>query len=267
MKGSKSFRGLDMNNSWKIFGMGIVIFWGISPALADKAWDTYLGLNPTQRGQLKMAGKTRGNMAKPAREDKDAATQTLMTQVLANAGDSTLQPILTQILGDIKTMDGAEDSFWQAIQSFLSPTQVAKIFLKGHPPKNTAQNPPPPKPANPQPPFNWNAYFGFTKDQQIQLKAADQQKNTQVKPTQEEKEAAIQQLSQLVQTNAPDTSIQPTLTTLFNDIETEYAANQAFWGTTLPGFLSPTQMAKLYLHRHPPQGGFHPPAPVAVKHP
>ena len=140
---------------------------------------------------------------------------------------------------------------------------MAKIYLKRHPPKNLSQTPPTTahKPPNTQPPYNWNAYFGLAKDLQSQLKAADQNKNAQMKTARDEKEAAIAQLNQLVQSNAVDASIQPTLTTLFSDIRTEHTTEQAFWGTTLPGFLNPTQVAKLYLHRHAPKGGFNPPPP------
>ncbi len=237
----------------------------------DKAWVQYLKLSKTQMMELRNANQTRKGTVQPERQEQEVATQSLMNQVLANAGDSAVQPILNQILGKIKTIDGADENYWQSLMGALNPAQVAKIYLKDHPPKNpsaAASTPVAPIP-NPAPPYNWNAYFGLTQDQQTKLKAADQDKNSQMKSNRDEKEAAVEQLDQLVNSNAPDGSIQPTLETLFADIQIEHQGNQAFWGTTLPGFLSSTQMAKLYLHRHTPKGVFNPPAvlsPAAASH-
>ena len=231
---------------------------------ADKAWIQYLGLSKSQIIDLKNAEEARKGIVQPEKQEQEVATQNLMNRVLANAGDSVVQPLLSQILGEIKTIDGAEENYWQTLMGALNPTQVAKIYLKGHPPKNpstaspAAVNPIP----NPAPRYDWNAYFGFTSVQQTQFKTTDQAKNNQMKSSRDEKEAATQQLAQLVNSNAPDGSIQPTLGTLFTDIQTEHQTEQAFWGTTLPGILNPTQMAKLYLHRHTPKGVFNPPPPA-----
>lgn len=240
-----------------------IALFSASHCLAEQASDRYLGLNPGQKAQLKSANQAKNDAVKPSKTDKDTVTQNLMSQVLANAGDPALQPLLTQIQGDIQTIDGAEENYWQTLGGFLTPTQVAKIYLKSHPPKNPAQTPPQ-KPANPQMSFNWNAYFGLGKDLKSQLKAADQQRSAQAKTTREEMETAVDQLNQLVQSNAADSAIQPTLSTILTDLHSQHSLEQTFWGATLPGFLSPTQTAKLYLHRHPPQGGFNPPAPSTV---
>jgi F0F1-type ATP synthase membrane subunit b/b' len=238
---------------------------GPSLSYADKAWDQYLGLSPQQHQQLKAAEQSKKNIVDPARQDKDQAIQNLIAQVLANAGDFAVKPILNQVLTDQQTIDNMDDTFWSSIQSYLSPTQVAKIFLKGHPPKNPSMNTPPPSNPNPpgphQPKPSWNAYFGFSKDQESQLKADDGVKNASLKSIRAEKDAAIEQLRQLVQSNAADAAIQPTLTTLFKDTQTDHQTDETFWGSTLPGFLNPTQMAELYLHRHAPKGSFNPPLP------
>lgn len=226
---------------------------------ADRAWDLYLALTPPQHQQLKASNESKKKIVDPARLDKDSATQNLITQVLNNAGDTVVQPILNQILSDSQTIDNTEDTYWQSLQGFLTPTQVAKIFLKGHPPKNPSMVPPPSPQGNPaKPKFNWNAYFGLNGATEAQLKAADNAKNAALKSVRDEKEAAIDQLRQLVQSNAADSAIQPTLATLFKDIQTEHQTDETFWGATLPGFLNPTQMARLYLHRHAPKGSFNP---------
>jgi Spy/CpxP family protein refolding chaperone len=247
------------------FAMMAAVLLTSSFSYADKEWEQYLGLSKSQRVQLRMDNQTRKGTVDPAKQDRDAATQSLVNQVLANAGDPAVQPILSQILGDIKTIDGAEENYWQSLMGSLNPIQVAKIYLKDHPPKNPTAAAP--APANPAPNsgkgFNWNAYFELSTDQETQLKAAEQAKNGQTKPIKDEKEAAIEQLSQLVQSNAADTSIQPTLRTLLTDDQTEHQVEQAFWGTTLPGFLTPTQVSKLYLHRRTPKGVFTPPPPAA----
>jgi hypothetical protein len=239
---------------------------------ADKAWDQYLGLSKSQRSQLKIDNENKKGIIQPEKQEQEVATQTLINQVLANAGDAVVQPILSQILGEVKTIDGAEENYWQSLMGSLNPSQVAKIYLKDHPLKNPSAAPPSPA-ANPMPNlsprYDWNAYFGFTSVQETQFKAADQAKNNLMKSSRDEKEAAIQQLVQLVNSNAPDGSIQPTLGTLFTDIQTEHQTEQAFWGTILPGIMNPTQMAKLYLHRHTPKGVFNPaaaPSPTAASH-
>lgn len=232
---------------------------GTIPIQADPAWNQYLALNPDQKAQLKAANEKRKGPLQIVRQDKDEAIQNLVNQVKANAGDAALQPILTQILDDVQVIDKSDDAYWPSLMGFLTPTQVAKIYLKGHPPRSTiAPSVQRPNNPNPHPSFKWEAYFGFNPATAQQFKAADQAKNNQMKPLHEEQEAAVEQLNQLVQSNAADSAIQPTLTTLFNAIQTEHQTEQAFWGTTLPGFLSPTQMAKLYLHRHPPKSGFNP---------
>jgi hypothetical protein len=173
---------------------------------------------------------------------------------------------LNQILSDNKTINATEDLFWTSVGAFLTPTQVAKLYLKGHHPKNQTPSPQmsAPKPTNSQPLYNWNAYFGFSKEVQAQLKAADQNRNGQMKTAREERDAALVQLNQLVQSNAADPAILGVLKTIFSDEKNEHATEQAFWETTLPGFLNPTQMAKLYLHRHASKGGFNPPPPAPV---
>jgi len=238
--------------------LGVITATGTAPGWADPAWDQYLGLNPSQKAQLKAVNEKRKQPLEIVRQDKDDATQNMVNQVKSNAGDTALQATLKQVLDDIQVIDKADEDYWTALSGFLTPTQVAKIYLKGHPPKSTIA-PAVQRPNNPNPPFvKWNEYFGLNKPQSMQLKAADQARNSQMKPLKEEQEAAVEQLNQLVQSNAADTALQPTLTTLFNDLHSEHQAEEAFWGTTLPGFLAPTQMAKLYLHRHPPKGGFTP---------
>ncbi len=229
---------------------------GTAPAQADQGWDQYLALNPDQKAQLKAANEKRKGPLEIVRQDKDQATQDLANQVLANAGDAVLQPLLNQVLDDMQVIDKSDDTYWSSLLNFLTPTQVAKLYLKGHQPKNPG--PAAPHPPGPHPSFKWDAYFGFNPVTAQQFKAADQARNAQMKNAREDQEAAIEQLNQLVQSNAADSAIQPTLTTLFNAIQTEHQTEQSFWGATLPGFLSPTQMAKLYLHRHPPKGGFTP---------
>ncbi len=232
-----------------------------SLSFADRAWDQYLNLNPIQKQQLNGDNKTKSNTVKPARADRDAATQTLITQILGNAGDSAIQPLLTQIFADTNTIDSSEDSYWPTISQFLSPTQVAKIFLKNHQPQN-----PPPAPAQPAmhpPKYNWTAYFGLTSTQQTQYKTDDQEKGTAEKELKASTNSLITQLNQQVQSNAGDGPIQPTLNQIFGNLQNQQQTELTFWTGTLPAFLTPTQIAKIYLHRHAPKGTFNPP-PVSA---
>lgn len=227
------------------------------PSHADKAFDQYLALSPTQHHQLEAANKSRKSIADPAKAEKDSATQNLIGLVIGNTGDSGVQPVLNQVLSDTQTIDNAEDTYWQAIQGFLTPTQVAKIYLRNHPPKGPPP-PPAPKPPGSGHPSKWDVYFGFNPQTEGQFKAADKAKNASLKGVRQEKDAAVEQLRQLVQSGAADSAIQPTLATLFKDIQTEHQTEETFWGSTLPGFLAPTQVAKIYLHRHAPKGSFNP---------
>lgn len=243
-------------------GPVMAVFLAAALAHADKAWDQYLGLSKDQRVQYKNAEQSRKSIIDPARQDKESATQNLVSQVLANAGDAAVGPILGQITGDTKTIDGAEEMFWRSVSGFLASPQVAKIFLKWHQPKYPAASPAPPapKPAGARlPKLDWNSYFGFNKDLQDQLKSADQAKNAEMKSDRNNQEAYLEQLDQQVQGNAGDSAIQITLTSLFSALESEHHAEQNYWGTTLPGFLTPTQVAKLYLHRHSGKIPFNPP--------
>ncbi len=176
--------------------LSALLLWGTIPASADPAWDQYLALKPDQKAQLKAANEKRKGPLDIVRQDKDDATQNLVTQVKANAGDAVILPVLNQVLDDIQVIDHADETYWPTLSGFLTPTQVAKIYLKGHPPRSTiapaVQHPNNP---NPHPSFKWDAYFGLSQPVAIQFKAADQARNKQMKNLREDQEAAVEQLN------------------------------------------------------------------------
>jgi hypothetical protein len=249
-----------MRNRFKLLISALLIFLPASLALADQTFIHSLGLTAPQAAQLKTAQQTKKTTLDPAKIDRDSSTQNLAGQVLANAGDSTVQPVLNQILNDTQTIDSADDSYWQNLTSFLTPTAAAKLYLKDHHPKN--QNPSP-NPGAPKPHYDWTAYFGLTPTLQAQFKTADEARSASVKPAQENADSYLAQLSQQVQGNAEDSVILGSLSLILSNVQTIHQTEEAFWAATLPGFLSPTQEAKIYLHRHPPKGGFTPPPPAA----
>ena len=245
-----------------VAGFILALVWS-APCHADKAWDQYLNLDPNQKAQYKPAEQNRKRTVDGTKKDREATTDNLAAQVLANSGDAAVQPVYSQVMGENKTINDADEAFWRTISGFLAPTQVAKIFLKWHKPKEPG-NPTTAKQGmpNPAPAFNWNDYFGLNKDQLAQLKAADKARGETMRTDKENFGASLTQLDQQVQSNGGDSAIQMTLTTLFSTMENQHRTEEDFWATNLPGFMSATQVAKIYLHRHPPKSGFNPPPQV-----
>jgi hypothetical protein len=157
-------------------------------------------------------------------------------------------------------MERADDDYWKNLQSFLAPSQVAKIYLKFHP-----DVPPVAARARTKDKVNWAAYIGLTPAQLKQLKSANSQWMGQMKGKVSERTSAYQRLEKAVQSGAPDAEIQPILNALLAAVREKHQIDQDYYAKDLPGFLSPTQVAKLYLHRRPPKEGFIPPSGSPIK--
>lgn len=224
-------------------------------AFAGPTWYQSLGLTKDQGRQLRGSNRAKSATLRQAYRDKEGNTEYLAKQVLSGAGDTALQPVLVRVLSSLQAMEKADDDYWKNLQSFLSPGQVAKIYLKFHP-----HVPPVAAPARPRDGVNWVSYIALTPAQIKQLKSTNSQWMGQMKGRVSERTATYQQLENAVQAGAPDSEIQPVLKALLAAVREKHQADQDYYGKDLPGFLNPTQVAKLYLHRRPPKEGFNPPS-------
>jgi hypothetical protein len=248
-------------------GMALLFLLSVAPqAFADPNWDQSLGLTKDQLKELKGFNKTKSDILHQAQQDREGSTEALMKQVLAGDGESAVQATLGQVLFDVKAMEKAEEDYWNNLQAFLSPAQAAQIYLKIHPPLPGPEATPKGSKASvhPKDNFRWGAYIGLDANLLGQLRSANLQWSGQMKEKKEEKASAAGRLEKLIQAKGPDSDIQANLKALLAAVQAQHEIDQDYWEKALPGFLSPTQVAKLYLHRLPPKEGFHPP-PQALK--
>jgi hypothetical protein len=240
--------------------LAAVLAWGLASfAFAGPTWYQSLGLTKDQKIQFRKCNRVKSAAIKQAYSDKEGNSEYLARQVLSNSGDEALQPTLGQVLASLQTMEGADDDYWRNLQSFLAPSQVAKIYLKFHP-----DVPPAAAPSRPKDKVNWVSYIGLTPAQIKQLKSANIQWMVQMKEKVSERTSAYLQLEKAVQTGAPDAQIQPILNALLATVREKHRIEQDYYGKDLPAFLGPTQVAKLYLRRRPPKTGFNPPSNTPV---
>lgn len=236
--------------------LAAALAWALASfAFAGLTWYQSLGLTKDQEIRLRKCNQAKSTSIKQAYSDREGNSEYLAKQVLSNTGDATLQPTLGQVLFSLQAMEKADDDYWKELQSFLSPNQVARIYLKFHP-----DVPPVVPPARPKDGINWSAYIGLTPAQFKQLKSVNSQWMTQMKAKAAERNAGLQQLEKAVGAGDSDNQIQPLLTSLLSSVEERHRIDQEYYGKDLPAFLSPTQVAKLYLHRRPPKTGFNPPS-------
>jgi hypothetical protein len=227
----------------------------VSGALAGPSWYQSLGLTKDQGKQLRGFNQAKSATIKQAFQEKEGNTVNLAHLVLSGAGDADLQPALGQVLSNLQTMVEADDNYWKNLQSFLTPGQVAKIYLKTHP--DAAPVTPP---ARPKDGVNWAAYVGLTPAQYKQLKDTNVQWMGRMKAKVSDRVSTLKQLEASIQNGAPDAQVLPLLNTLLATVQGKHQTELDYYEKDLPAFLSPTQVAKLYLHRRPPKEGFSPPS-------
>src|ERR1700722_20320002 len=226
---------------------GLVMMTSVSLVLADPPFWKSLGLTPSQTVQFKAIQKNKNAVEDPAKADKEASTDNLASQVLAKSKDIVIRPILAQIWADTKTIQDTEDNYWEALSNALTPTLVAKLYLKDHQPQSQDFATPVDTPVAGVPtqtPFDWNAYVGLTPVLQAQWENKESTYKTAVQQIEQTRDSSLQQLSQEVQDSATDSLIQSTLTLLFSSVQSLHQTNRIFWTNSLSDFLSPTQEAK-----------------------
>jgi len=239
---------------------GIAVVSIVFGAQSTNDWKTYFGATKEQQQKLDTANKAKSTTAKALRDQEDATIEQLRQKVEANAPDADLTTIFNTVKSTTKSIQKAENDFWDTIEGFLSPTQVAKLFLKSHPPKNqTASTAAPANTAKPQTPSvvkpatpaqDWKSYFAATKEQQQKLDTVNKTKNEKVKSLREQKDNQIEQLRQKVDAAAPDNDIQTAFAAVRSSDKAIQDAENGYWDT-VAGFLTQTEQAKLFLRGHP----------------
>jgi hypothetical protein len=103
--------------------------------MSEKDWKAYIALTPDQHDKLNAANKAKGTTLNPLRTNRDNDIEALRSKVNAHSPDADIQAAFSAVKSDIKAISDAENGFWDTVAAFLSPLQVAKLFLKGHPKK------------------------------------------------------------------------------------------------------------------------------------
>jgi hypothetical protein len=103
--------------------------------MSEKDWKAYIALAPDQQDKLNAANKAKGTTLNPLRTNRDNDIETLRSNVNAHSSDTDILAAFSAVKSDIKAVSDAENGFWDTVAAFLSPLQVAKLFLKGHPKK------------------------------------------------------------------------------------------------------------------------------------
>jgi hypothetical protein len=98
-------------------------------------WKMYFGLAKEQQAKFDAANKAKSTTLKPLRENQDGAIEALRQKVDANAPDPDIAATFNSVKADILAIQGTENAYWDTLSGFLTPTQQAKLFLKGKPKK------------------------------------------------------------------------------------------------------------------------------------
>lgn len=217
-----------------------------------------LGMTKAMRERLNAVNKNKSANVKSLRDAQNTAIEDLRSKVDANAADADIAAVFSGIKAGMKSIRDAEIGYWDSLAVFLTPTQIAKIFLRSHPPKNSTAAPAPaakPQPA-PQatPPAmsekDWKAYTALTKDQEDKLNAANKERGTNLASLKNTRDNDIENLRSRVNANASDADVQAAFSSVKSDLAAIMDADDGRWDT-VAAFLSPLQTAKLFLKGHP----------------
>jgi hypothetical protein len=238
-----------------------------TPQAVAPAQDTRdsLGMTKAMHGKLNAVNKNKSATVKQLRDGLNASIEDLRGKVDAKAPDNDITASFSTIKTDMKSVESVELFYWDSLAAFLTPPQVAAVFLKSHPPKNPSPAPTP-APVKPQTPpaqqnaaaqsanvmseKDWKAYIALTPDQHDKLNAANKAKGTTLNPLRTNRDNDIEALRSKVNAHSPDADIQAAFSAVKSDIKAISDAENGFWDT-VAAFLSPLQVAKLFLKGHP----------------
>ena len=103
---------------------------GSTPA---QDWKTYFALTPAQKKPFEDANKAKGQTMKQEHEDAEKALEALSQKVDAQASDADIAPAFAAARQALEAPAKTEDGFWDTVAGILTPTQEAKLYLKGKP--------------------------------------------------------------------------------------------------------------------------------------
>jgi len=98
---------------------------------AAEAWKLSFALTPDQKRNFDAANKSKNGTMKELQAAKESALEQLSTKVEAKAPDADMQNAVGTARRALAAIPAAEDAYWDGLAAFLSPTQQAKLFLKG----------------------------------------------------------------------------------------------------------------------------------------
>lgn len=98
---------------------------------AAEAWKQSFALTPDQKQKFDAANKSKNETMKGLQAAKETALEQLSARVEAKAPDADMQNAVTSARHALSAIPAAEDAYWDGLAAFLTPTQQAKLFLKG----------------------------------------------------------------------------------------------------------------------------------------
>jgi Spy/CpxP family protein refolding chaperone len=224
-----------------------------------------LGMTKAMRDRLNAINKNKSTTVKQLHDSLNAAIEDLRTKTDAKAPDNDISALLSTVKLYMRSIQSDELFYWDSLAAFLTPPQVAAVFLKSHPPKNQSPAPAPAvvkpqtlpaqqnataNPANVMSEKDWKAYIALTPNQQDKLNAANKTKGTTLGSLRTTRDNDIETLRSKMNAHSPDTDIQAAFSTVKSDIKAISDGENGFWDT-VAAFLSQTQVAKLFLKGHP----------------
>ncbi len=103
---------------------------GKTPA---QEWKVYFALTPTQKQPFDDANQTKRQSLKQEHEDAEKAIEELSRKVGAQASDAEIAPAFAAARRALAAPVRTEEIFWDEVAGILTPTQQAKLYLKGKP--------------------------------------------------------------------------------------------------------------------------------------
>lgn len=98
---------------------------------AAEAWKESFALTPDQKQKFDAANKSKNEAMKGLQAAKETALEQLSAKVDAKAPDADMKGAVDAARRALAAIPAAEEAYWDGLAGFLTPTQQAKLFLKG----------------------------------------------------------------------------------------------------------------------------------------
>lgn len=100
--------------------------------MTAEQWKEKLGITDEQAEKLKAAKKAKHEAVKPLHEQQKETLKQLRSQIENKAKDEEIQTTLNKLAEIEKAIQAKHEDFKTDTASFLTPTQRAKLLIKGH---------------------------------------------------------------------------------------------------------------------------------------